>query len=506
MNYKGIILILLLICGLFIAPISAIEANYLDQYKPYHVLHITGNGTDGSTTFSDMAAGKTITVLSNTTVNTTSKIFGSGSARFGGVESGLQVGPSDDFNLTGNFTVVMWAYTPLNGSASNLLLSVEQGSTGFAPLVVFGSNGQYKIYSSKSGSAWDVANNYVFGNNYNTTWQQIYVSGNITNQSLVGCINGVCNVINPSYSGLFSANEDVRIGRDYSGTRLSGNIDELNFWKGVSIPISTIYPQKYEIQSSIAGITANFSTSTTSGTQPLIVQFTDTSTTTDATIDSWAWDFGEGNTSALQSPDHTYEIPGTYQVNLTITNTSYSLVSTKLATITVYNLTICDFASFNTAGTAPFTTYLYDTSTDTNPDPFTYSWDLGDGNTSTSQNLYYTWNLTGTYDVKHSITDNIATTWCNKTGYVTAGTAVVAPVASFYGGPQTGNVPLTVSFTDVSSNTPTSWFWEFGDGTNSTLQNPSHAYTRSGFRTVNLTATNSAGANITVRSKFVRVN
>jgi len=63
-----------------------------------------------------------------------------------------------------------------------------------------------------------------------------------------------------------------------------------------------------------------------------------------------------------------------------------------------------------------------------------------------------------------------------------------------------------VSFTDVSSNTPTSWNWSFGDGIYSELQNPTHSYTRSGFKNVALTATNSAGSNLTVRLKFVRVS
>jgi PKD repeat protein len=258
-------------------------------------------------------------------------------------------------------------------------------------------------------------------------------------------------------------------------------------------------------------ITADFTASNNSGIQPLLVQFTDTSTTTLATIDSWAWDFGDGNTSTSQSPLHTYEIPGTHVANLTITNTSLSLVSTKLVTITVYNndQPVADFLTFNNAGTATFTTYFYDTSYNPNPGPYTYYWDMGDGNTSTEQAFYYNYNLTGKFDVKHSITDSITTTWKNVTEAINVGTptpAVIAPVASFYGSPTTGNVPLTVSFTDVSSNTPTSWNWSFGDGLYSELQNPSHQYNRSGFKNVALTATNSAGSNVTVRLKFVRVS
>jgi len=164
------------------------------------------------------------------------------------------------------------------------------------------------------------------------------------------------------------------------------------------------------------------------------------------------------------------------------------------------------FSLFNAAGTAPHTTYLYDQSTNLTGSE-TFGWDLGDGNTSTEKNLYFTWNVTGEYTVNHSVSNGVTTSYSQAN--VTVGTPtppVVAPVASFYGSPTTGNVPLSVFFTDVSSNTPTSWNWSFGDGLYSELQNPSHTYTRSGFKTVSLTATNSAGSNVTVRLKFVRVS
>jgi PKD repeat protein len=183
-------------------------------------------------------------------------------------------------------------------------------------------------------------------------------------------------------------------------------------------------------------------------------------------------------------------------------------VSTKLVTITVYKQPVADFASFNNAGTATFTTYFYDTSYNLNPGPYTYYWDMGDGNTSTEQAFYYNYNLTGKFDVKHSITDSITTVWKNATEAINVGTPtppVVEPVASYYGGPQLGNPPLKVFFTDVSSNTPTSWNWSFGDGTYSESQNPEHWFNRSGLYRVNLTATNTAGSNKTSQSNFVIV-
>jgi PKD repeat protein len=79
-----------------------------------------------------------------------------------------------------------------------------------------------------------------------------------------------------------------------------------------------------------------------------------------------------------------------------------------------------------------------------------------------------------------------------------------APVADFIGTPLTGVAPLTVNFTDLSTNTPTSWAWTFGDAGTSTLQNPSHIYAP-GTYTVALTATNAGGSNTMTKTGYIVV-
>lgn len=70
------------------------------------------------------------------------------------------------------------------------------------------------------------------------------------------------------------------------------------------------------------GLFANFNGTPTSGPGPLTVAFTDASFTSDpAGIQTWGWDFGDGNTSTLQNPSHTYTCPGAYDVTLTVTDT-----------------------------------------------------------------------------------------------------------------------------------------------------------------------------------------
>lgn len=80
----------------------------------------------------------------------------------------------------------------------------------------------------------------------------------------------------------------------------------------------------------------------------------------------------------------------------------------------------------------------------------------------------------------------------------------VFPVAQFSGTPVRGIFPLTVTFTDQSTDA-TSWAWDFGDGGSSVLQNPTHEYAAVGQYTVTLTATNSAGSDPEVKVNYVTV-
>jgi len=72
--------------------------------------------------------------------------------------------------------------------------------------------------------------------------------------------------------------------------------------------------------------TAGFGAHPTSGVVPLTVQFTDQSK---GEITHWAWDFGDGNTSTVQNPSHTYETLGNYTVSLTVTNSGGSDTRTR---------------------------------------------------------------------------------------------------------------------------------------------------------------------------------
>ena len=80
------------------------------------------------------------------------------------------------------------------------------------------------------------------------------------------------------------------------------------------------------------------------------------------------------------------------------------------------------------------------------------------------------------------------------------------PVADFSATPTSGVAPLAVGFTDLSSNSPSAWAWDFGDGGVSSLQNPSHAYAAAGSYTVSLTATNADGSDGETKLGYVVVS
>ncbi|MDA3866371.1 MAG: PKD domain-containing protein, partial [Salinivirgaceae bacterium] len=79
------------------------------------------------------------------------------------------------------------------------------------------------------------------------------------------------------------------------------------------------------------------------------------------------------------------------------------------------------------------------------------------------------------------------------------------PVADFNGTPTEITEGESVSFTDQSTNNPTTWSWDFGDGNTGTEQNPSHVYNSEGTYTVSLTVENANGSNTETKMDYISV-
>ncbi len=242
---------------------------------------------------------------------------------------------------------------------------------------------------------------------------------------------------------------------------------------------------------------ANFTSNVTSGANPLSVAFTDLSENVPT---SWEWNFGDGSTSTEQNPIHTYSEVGTYNVSLNASNIGGSNNKTINSYITVANIPVPDFTSNVTSGALPLTVSFSDQSTN---GPTEWEWNFGDGNTSTEQNPTHTYSTVGAYNVSLNASNVGGNNNISVTDYITV---AVAPVANFTTDITSGTTPLTVTFTDLSTNGPTTWEWDFGDGTTATSQNPTHTYSAAGTYTVSLNASNVGGSNVTTMTGYIIVN
>ena len=165
---------------------------------------------------------------------------------------------------------------------------------------------------------------------------------------------------------------------------------------------------------------------------------------------------------------------------------NYDLWSTNQVSITVQAPSRADFIAAPTLGFAPLSVVFTDTTVTSPPnDPtLTHLWDFGDGVTSTLANPTHIYTTAGSYTVTLTINTANGSDTLVRPAYIT----VYEPVhANFIAAPRQGVVSLTTQFTDTSTGPVAVWQWDFGDGTVSTLQHPTHTYTSTGVYTVSLT-------------------
>lgn len=247
------------------------------------------------------------------------------------------------------------------------------------------------------------------------------------------------------------------------------------------------------------GVEANFST------QPdeCSVLFQDLSTIPAGAVSvTYDWNFGDGSNANIPNPLHTYAVGGNYVVCLTVT--------AVLADGTVCTDTICEeiFVDCNdcdvfvmfTCDPAGCTINFADQSTTGGGNVIVgWFWDFGDGNTSTAQNPTHTYGASGSYTICLTVTvlqpdgTTCSKTFCNTTPFLDCDQCNV--FADFSATPDLCDIQFNdLTFTGPGTNI-TSWFWNFGNGTSSNLQNPSVTYAASGTYTVCLTVTaiNSTG-------------
>jgi len=233
------------------------------------------------------------------------------------------------------------------------------------------------------------------------------------------------------------------------------------------------------------------------GVTPLAVTFADLST---GVVTAWSWNFGDMATSTLKSPLHTYTAAGTYTVFLTATGPGGSSNETKLNYVSVAEpAPVASFVGAPLTGMAPLTVTFADRSTGAVTG---WSWNFGDLGVSALQNPEHTFVAAGTYSVGLTASGPGGMDVLIRPSYI----LVTEPkTADFIAHRVRGGVPLRVSFTDLTTGTPISWFWNFGDGKTSTLQHPKHIYTQAGTYSVSLAVMTSSGVLIETKSDYIHV-
>ena len=250
---------------------------------------------------------------------------------------------------------------------------------------------------------------------------------------------------------------------------------------------------------------SNFSANPTSGDRPLVVNFTDLSI---GPITSWFWTFGDGQTDTLQNTSHTYSDTGFFDVTLSVTGPAGTDDTTMVNLIHVTEPLVANFSGLPRSGNPPLAVQFADQSTGEPGEPVSWSWRFGDNSpdsASTLENPQHTYTGVGTYTVSLTVAG-----YGGRSDDTTMVDYIVVteppPVAQFSGFPTSGRAPLTVTFTDYSSGTITSWEWDFGDGNMSFEKNPVHEYTRADSFDVSLTVSGPGGSDTELKPYYITVD
>ncbi|MEM6261192.1 MAG: PKD domain-containing protein [Bacteroidota bacterium] len=209
---------------------------------------------------------------------------------------------------------------------------------------------------------------------------------------------------------------------------------------------------------------------------------------------NYFWDFGDGTTSAMNRPTHVYASAGTYTVTLRVIDPVNG--DTVFATKTVVaSLLKCNFSPLNTqlfyfpqppCANQPV---FFGDSTFGGSFRYSYTWDFGDGTTSTMSNPSHTYSTPGTYTVQLCVSDSITMSTVCDSQVVTVNLRCGPVVTGGFFISQDSVCPgQSILFADsvTGGSGPIIRQWDFGDGTTFTGTNPTHSYTGTGTYSVEL--------------------
>jgi gliding motility-associated-like protein len=232
--------------------------------------------------------------------------------------------------------------------------------------------------------------------------------------------------------------------------------------------------------------------------QGLSTHFIDQSHSQDGNIVGWVWNFGDNSNSVEGNPSHNYTSPDTYQVTLTTTSV-YGCFDTYSDTVQVFARPSAAIVANSACEGSP----VQFANASAGVGVVSYSWDLGNGFTTSDSVFSYTFGAAGMYDVTLVAVDQN-----NCTSTELARVEVYPnPTPAFAATEVCQN--STTNFTNQSyvagGSTIVSYNWNFGDNGTSSLTNPTHAFSQPGTYNVNLVAVTDHGC-VQVTTIPARVN
>ncbi|MBS1817887.1 MAG: PKD domain-containing protein [Acidobacteria bacterium] len=216
----------------------------------------------------------------------------------------------------------------------------------------------------------------------------------------------------------------------------------------------------------------------------------------DGDVLTYAWNFGDGQVGSGVQASHTYQTAGTFTVTLTVTDAGKLTSSAStLATVVLPNRVPTATAGGPYTGDVGTALVLAGGGTDPDGDTLTYRWQFNDGQIATGINPRRTFLSAGTFSVTLVVTDGRGGS-AESNASITIRPANGTPVAKA-GGPYTGQVGTAVIFDATPSsdpdNDPLTYAWDFGDGSQGSGANPSHAYLSPGSFTAVVTVADGRG-------------
>jgi PKD repeat protein len=413
-----------------------------------------------------------------------------------GVGSGVTPTASFSTNLSAGCGPLSVNFINLSSNATNFMWTFPGGtpstSTDQNPTVVYNTPGNYNVILAASNASGT------------TTFEQtslINVLGLPSPSYTYDLTNSpTLNFANNSLNG-FSYYWDFGDGNN---SQLQNPIHTYSTGGAFTVTLtaangcgSASFSQIINIDASNLPPTAGFTSDNINGCLPMEINFMDNS----VGAESWNWTFSGGTpaTSTDQNPSVIYDVVGTYDVILEVSNTNGTDLTSTTSYITILDIPVSSYTFTTLDSLATFTNF-------SSTNSFNYTWNFGDGTFSMEQNPTHTYGASGVYEVILTATNGCGSH--STTFFVDITTnSGNAPAASFTSNINAGCGPLEVQFTDLSAGSATGWNWSFPGAmpSSSTDQNPTVTYPNQGTYTVTLEASNSFGNDIATQVSYINV-